>query len=80
MFLKEIVMRRCRNETPLRPVDSGWDYPCHSAYLCTNTSDPDFDIDGSAEFKDVDDEHYGLSIVEFDNILEQRLWLIGAEV
>jgi len=64
----------------LRDVDTKWAWndAQHSAYLCTNTTDPDFDISGAKEFKDVDDEYYGLTIIEFDNVLQSRLWLIGS--
>jgi hypothetical protein len=35
-----------------------------SSYLCTNTVDPDFDIDSSHEFGDIDNEYEGLTITE----------------
>jgi hypothetical protein len=56
--------------------------PCDdSAYYCTNTVDPGFDLDGSAEFNDSDgsDELSGLTIVDpgQGNI---RRWLKGYDV
>jgi hypothetical protein len=58
------------------------DDPCgDSAYLSTNTVDPDFDIDGSVEFDDSTEEDnlHGLTIVEpgFGNI---RRWLRGHDI
>lgn len=47
-----------------RPADTDWDDYKTAHYLNTNTIDPDMDIDGSIEFSDIDDEYYGLSIVE----------------
>lgn len=48
-------------------------------YLSTNTVDPDFDIDSSAEFEDHDNPYEGLTIVEpgFGNI---RRWLRGRDI
>ncbi len=52
-----------------------------SAYYATNTVDPDFDIDGSAEFNDSDesDNLFGLTIVDpgHGNI---RRWLKGYDI
>ena len=47
-------------------------------YLCTNTTDPAFDIDSSAEFNDIDNEYEGLSIVSMGK--DTRRWLKGYNI
>lgn len=64
----------------MRTTDTKWDALQHSHYLATNTVDPDMDLDGSREFFDHDDEHYGLTIVEFDQDLEQMRYLKGYNI
>jgi hypothetical protein len=44
-------------------------------YLCTNTTDPAFDFD---EFKDIDNEYEGLSIVSMGK--DTRRWLKGYNI
>ena len=44
-------------------------------YLCTNTTDPAFDFD---EFKDIDDEYEGLTIVSMGK--DTRRWLKGYNI
>jgi hypothetical protein len=44
-------------------------------YLCTNTTDPAFDFD---EFKDIDNEYEGLSIVNMGK--DTRRWLKGYNI
>jgi len=56
--------------------------PCgDSAYYCTNTVDPAFDLDGSEEFSDSSeaDNLFGLTIVEpgHGNV---RRWLRGHDI
>ncbi len=52
-----------------------------SAYYCTNTVDPDMDIDGSAEFNDSDesDNLLGLTIVQPEHGSVRR-WLKGYDI
>ena len=65
----------------MRTTDTKWDALQHSHYLATNTVDPDMDIDGSHEFFDHDDEHYGLSIVDTGvHALEQMRYLKGYNI
>jgi len=54
--------------------------PAH--YLNCNTVDPDMDIDGSAEFGDIDidNEYEGLTIVEPNNVLETARFLNGYNI
>jgi hypothetical protein len=49
-----------------------------SSYLCTNTVDPDFDIDSSHEFGDIDNEYEGLSVVSMGK--DTRRWLKGYNI
>lgn len=54
--------------------------PCGDGHQYNaNTVDPEFDIDGSAEFDDHDDQYEGLTIVEpgYGNI---RRWLRGRDI
>jgi predicted cupin superfamily sugar epimerase len=44
-------------------------------YLCTNTVDPAFDFD---EFKDIDNEYEGLTIVSMGK--DTRRWLKGYNI
>ena len=44
-------------------------------YICTNTTDPAFDFD---EFKDIDNEYEGLSIVSMGK--DTRRWLKGYNI
>lgn len=44
-------------------------------YLCTNTTDPAFDFD---EFKDIDNEYEGLTIVSMGK--DTRRWLKGYNI
>jgi hypothetical protein len=44
-------------------------------YLCTNTTDPAFDFD---EFKDIDNEYEGLSVVSMGK--DTRRWLKGYNI
>lgn len=44
-------------------------------YLCTNTTDPAFDFD---EFKDIDNEYEGLTIVSLGK--DTRRWLKGYNI
>jgi len=59
-----------RKNDEQRPTDTDWDDLKTAHYLNTNTIDPDMDIDGSIEFSDIDDEYYGLSIVETQSEIE----------
>jgi hypothetical protein len=47
-------------------------------YLNANTCDPDFDLDGSAEFGDIDNEYEGLSIADMGR--DTRRWLKGYNI
>lgn len=60
-----------------RPVDTDWDDLKTAHYLNTNTIDPDMDIDGSIEFSDIDDDYYGLSIIEPEGVLATARFLNG---
>jgi len=64
----------------VRPVDTGWSGFMPAHYLNCNTVDPDMDIDGSAEFGDIDNEYEGLTIVEPNNVLETARFLNGYNV
>jgi hypothetical protein len=64
----------------MRTTDTKWDALRYSHYLSTNTVDPDMDIDGAHEFFDCDNEHYGLTIVEFEHDLEQMRYLKGYNI
>ena len=86
-YLPRAVRKALRVTTPKRTpqtatqfdadkIVSDW-LACHDpmndkAYLCTNTTDPDFDIDSSVEFGDIDDELEGLRITTPVN--EVELW------
>ena len=51
-------------------------YPLNDRdYLCTNTTDPAFDFD---EFKDIDNEYEGLSVVSMGK--DTRRWLKGYNI
>ena len=54
-----------------------WDDCIPARYLSTNTVDPDFDIDGSAEYGDHDDNLRGLTVHTFDSVLETVRYLNG---
>lgn len=54
-----------------------WDDCIPARYLSTNTVDPDFDLDGSAEFGDFDDNLRGLTIHSFDSVLDTTRFLNG---
>lgn len=64
----------------MRSTDTKWDCLQYAHYLSANTVDPDTDIDGSREFFDHDDEHYGLTIVEPKGVLETARFLNGYDV
>ena len=49
-----------------------------SAYLCTNTVDPDMDIHSHLEFGDIDNEYEGLTIVSMGK--DTRRWLKGYNI
>jgi hypothetical protein len=49
-------------------------------YLTTNFVDPDTDIDGSAEFGDVDDDLAGLTVFTPKNVLDAGSFLSGYSV
>jgi hypothetical protein len=49
-----------------------------SAYLCTNTVDPDMDITSHQEFRDIDNEYEGLTIVSMGK--DTRRWLKGYNI
>jgi hypothetical protein len=66
-----------RKNDEQRPTDTDWDDYKTAHYLNTNTIDPDMDIDGSVEFCDIDDEYYGLSIVEPEGVLATARFLNG---
>jgi hypothetical protein len=69
-----------RKNDEQRPTDTDWDDYKTAHYLNTNTIDPDMDIDGSIEFCDIDDEYYGLSIVETQSEIELFEFCTGYDV
>lgn len=54
-----------------------WNDFIPARYLSTNTVDPDFDIDGSAEFGDHDDNLRGLTVHEPGSVLDTIRFLNG---
>ena len=54
-----------------------WDDCIPARYLSTNTVDPDFDIDGSIEFGDHDNDLRGLTVHEFDSSFKTARYLRG---
>lgn len=68
-----------KNDEP-RPVDTDWDDYKGAHYLNTNTVDPDMDIDGSIEFSDIDDDYYGLTIIEPEGVLATARFLNGYDI
>lgn len=68
-----------KNDEP-RPTDTDWDDYKTAHYLNTNTIDPDMDIDGSIEFCDIDDDYYGLSIIEPEGVLATARFLNGYDL
>jgi len=69
-----------RKNDEQRPTDTDWDDYKTAHYLNTNTIDPDMDIDGSIEFCDIDDEYYGLSIVETQSEIELFEFCTGYDI
>jgi hypothetical protein len=63
-----------------RSTDEQWAEFIPARYLNTNTVDPDMDIDGSAEFGDIDNEFPGLTIVECDGVLATARFLNGYDL
>lgn len=61
----------------VRFTDEQWDEFIPARYLNANTVDPDMDIDGSAEFGDIDNEFLGLTIIECDSVLSTARFLNG---
>jgi len=56
--------RKPRNVASVDTVDCFFEVDCVAPELNTNTVDPDMDIDGSAEFGDIDNEFDGLTVIE----------------
>lgn len=64
----------------VRFTDEQWADFIPARYLNTNTVDPDMDIDGSAEFGDIDNEFLGLTIIECADVLSTARFLNGYDL
>lgn len=58
-------------------TEINWNDYIPARYLSANTVDPDFDLDGSIEFGDHDDNLRGLTTHSFDSVLEITRFLNG---
>ena len=85
--LPRTMRKTLRITTPKssKPTKTSWDADLvfddeyvTDTYLNANTCDPDFDLDGSAEFGDIDNEYEGLSIADMGR--DTRRWLKGYNI
>jgi hypothetical protein len=85
--LPRAMRKTLRITTPKqsKPTKTSWDADSVfdedyvvDTYLNANTCDPDFDLDGSAEFGDIDNEYEGLSIADMGR--DTRRWLKGYNI
>ena len=69
--------RKLKNVESVETIDCYFEVEAFEREFNVNTVDPDFDIDGSSEFGDHDDDTQGLTLVEPDGVLATASFLNG---
>lgn len=73
-------MHNPTKETTRTLLDVRWEDFIPSHYLSANLVDPGNDLTGAEEFSDIDPEFPGLTIVQFDSVLDCVRFLNGYSV